>query len=224
MRRRFFAKIFVMNTIKITIIASAAILGLLIGCRKSSDVMLSAPTEPPEAILKPALLTATTISPAVEKPINVPDAKEGPTVTVAEGKSDPAKEKKQDDDVLRPATAGLNVTKGSAVDTKNYLHKCVSGDTTESIAAAYGVDEKDICILNGIRSGANLSSGKVLLLRKDTSEISQAPDVTTYTVVPGDTFSKIARTFNIASPALMKMNSTTSSSLQIGDVLYVPHK
>jgi LysM repeat protein len=118
----------------------------------------------------------------------------------------------------------LNVTKGSAVDTKNYLHKCVSGDTTESIAAAYGVDEKDICILNGIRSGANLSSGKVLLLRKDTSEISQAPDVTTYTVVPGDTFSKIARTFNIASPALMKMNSTTSSSLQIGDVLYVPHK
>ncbi|MBO7434891.1 LysM peptidoglycan-binding domain-containing protein [bacterium] len=213
-----------MNTIKITIIASAAILGLLIGCRKSSDVMLSAPTEPPEAILKPALLTATTISPAVEKPINVPDAKEGPTVTVAEGKSDPAKEKKQDDDVLRPATAGLNVTKGSAVDTKNYLHKCVSGDTTESIAAAYGVDEKDICILNGIRSGANLSSGKVLLLRKDTSEISQAPDVTTYTVVPGDTFSKIARTFNIASPALMKMNSTTSSSLQIGDVLYVPHK
>ena len=224
MRRRFFAKIFVMNTIKITIIASAAILGLLIGCRKSSDVMLSAPTEPPETILKPALLTATTISPAVEKPINVPDAKEGPTVTVAEGKSDPAKEKKQDDDVLRPATAGLNVTKGSAVDTKNYLHKCVSGDTTESIAAAYGVDEKDICILNGIRSGANLSSGKVLLLRKDTSEISQAPDVTTYTVVPGDTFSKIARTFSIASPALMKMNSTTSSSLQIGDVLYVPHK
>ena len=213
-----------MNTIKITIIASAAILGLLIGCRKSSDVMLSAPTEPPEAILKPALLTATTISPAVEKPINVHDAKECPTVTVAEGKSEPAKEKKQDDDVLRPATAGLNVTKGSAVDTKNYLHKCVSGDTTESIAAAYGVDEKDICILNGIRSGANLSSGKVLLLRKDTSEISQAPDVTTYTVVPGDTFSKIARTFNIASPALMKMNSTTSSSLQIGDVLYVPHK
>jgi LysM repeat protein len=213
-----------MNTIKITIIASAAILGLLIGCRKSSDVMLSAPTEPPEAILKPALLTATTISPAVEKPINVPETKDGPTVTVSEGKKEDASGTKKDDDVLRPATAGLNVTKGSAVDTKNYLHKCVNGDTTESVAAAYGVDEKDICALNGVRAGAALSSGKIILLRKDTSEISQAPDVTTYTVVPGDTFSKIARTFNIASPALMKMNSASSSSLQIGDVLYVPHK
>lgn len=214
-----------MNAVKITIITSVVLLGLLCACRKSSDVMLSAPTEPPEAILKPALLTATTISPAVEKPINVPDSKEGPTVTVAEGQKDaPKNDKKEDDDVLRPATAGLNVTKGSAVDTKNYLHKCVSGDTTESVAAAYGVEEKDICLLNGVRAGANLASGKILLLRKDTSEISQAPDVTTYTVVPGDTFSKIARTFSIAPSALMKMNSTSNSSLQIGDVLYVPHK
>lgn len=219
MKIRSFGRIKSMNTLKLYLFLAAALALAFLGCRKSSEVMLSAPTEPPEPILKPALLTETTISPAVEKPISVPDSNAGPTVTVSkDDKSGP------DTDLLVPASAGLNVSKGSAVNSKNYLHKCMNGDTTESIAKAYGIDEKLLCNLNGLRPGSTLSVGKVLLLRADTSEISQAPDVTTYTVVPGDTFSKIARTFGVASATLMKMNNTEKSSLQIGDVLYVPQK
>lgn len=216
---RSFGRIKDMNTLRYCLILAAALSLAFLGCRKSSEVMLSAPTEPPEPILKPALLTETTISPAVEKPISVPDSNAGPTVTVNK-----EEKKGPDTDLLVPASAGLNVSKGSAVNSKNYLHKCMDGDTVESIAKAYGVDEKTICNLNGLRIGSTLSNGRVLLLREDTSEISQAPDVTTYTVVPGDTFSKIARTFGVASATLMKMNNTDNSSLQIGDVLYVPQK
>lgn len=214
---RSFGKIRNMNTLKLHLFLAAALSLAAFGCRKSSEVMLSAPTEPPEPILKPALLSETTVSPAVDKPISVPEQKDGPSVTVST-------EKKEGTDLLVPASAGLNVKKNSAVDSKNFLHKCVNGDTIESVAAAYGIKEKTLCELNGLKSTSTLSSGKVLLLREDTSEISQAPDVTTYTVVPGDTFSKIARTFGVASATLMKMNNTQNSSLQIGDVLYVPQK
>ena len=198
------------------------ILAVAFGCRRSDDVMLSAPTEPPEPILKPALLPQLAPPPpAVEKPISLSTDENKPTVTLAENTAPKAPAPQ---DALVPASASLNVGKGAAKDSRNFLHHCQEGDTTESIAAAYAIDEKTLCALNGVRQGANFSRGKVLLLRADVSNISEAPDVTTYTVTQGDTFSKIARLFNISSTALMKMNATENSSLQIGDPLYVPKK
>lgn len=186
--------------------------------------MLSAPTEPPEAILEPVLISAapeTPAVPAVDRPISVPESSPSAPVTItgASGKDAPAPE----GELLKPASTSLGAAKSSDGPRK-YIHLCKTGDTVENVAAAYGIEESALCALNNIRSGSPLGEGKALLLTAETSGISQSPEVTTYTVAAGDTFSKIARTFGIAASALMKMNSAASSSLQIGDVLYVPQK
>jgi len=59
-------------------------------------------------------------------------------------------------------------------------------------------------------------------LPRNINDILNAEDVKNYTVVGGDTYSKIARKFHIASKALMTINEANDSSLNIGEVLYVP--
>ena len=44
----------------------------------------------------------------------------------------------------------------------------------------------------------------------------------TYTVVKGDTLSKIAKQFNTTIQELKKLNNLTSDFLQIGQVLFIP--
>jgi LysM repeat protein len=49
-----------------------------------------------------------------------------------------------------------------------------------------------------------------------------APDVTTYKIATGDTFSRVAKRYKLSVAALMALNKAKGDALQIGDVVFVP--
>jgi len=103
-----------------------------------------------------------------------------------------------------------------------FFHKCREGDSLIDLAKMYDVNLNELGEINNRSENRPLSPGQVLLLPRNINDILNAKDVKNYTVVGGDTYSKIARKFHIASKALMIINEADDSSLNIGDVLYVP--
>ena len=180
----------------------------LSGCSKGKDVMLAPPSEPPEQILIPSPLPD-----ANPPPIAVTDD-EPITIT-----TDDATDISPDES---PAKQPVAPSVSSSASGTKLFHVCRSDDTPESVAKLYTLDIKAICTINGINANTRLKTGKRMLLPRDFSNLSSAPDITTYTVASGDTYSSIARQFGLSFEALMKVNGAADASLQIGDVLYVP--
>ena len=103
-----------------------------------------------------------------------------------------------------------------------FFHKCRKGDSLIDLAKKYDVNLNELAKINNRTENRPLSSEQILLLPRNINDILNAEDVKTYTVVGGDTYSKISKKFHVASKALMAINEAKSSSLNIGDVLYVP--
>jgi len=103
-----------------------------------------------------------------------------------------------------------------------FFHKCKKGDALIDVAKKYKINLNELAKINNRTENRPLTSGQILLLPRNVNNILNAEDVTTYTVVGGDTYSKIARKFHVAGQALMTINEAKNSSLNIGDVLYVP--
>lgn len=103
-----------------------------------------------------------------------------------------------------------------------FFHVARAGETVNALAQRYAVDPDALARINGVARTATLSAGTLLLLPRPLDKLPSAPDVTTYTVVAGDTYSKLARTYKISVAALMYLNGAKSSNLQVGDTLYVP--
>ena len=170
--------------------------------------MLAPPSEPPEQILVPSA-----VPDANPVPLAITDD-EPVTIT-----ADDATDIVVDDSVeILPE----NEDTAAPPNTSRFFHRCRADETLDSVAELYAVAPDQLAALNGITSASRPKPGKQLLLPRDFSNVTSAPDISTYTVVAGDTYSSIARQYNLSFEALMKLNGAADAALQIGDVLYVP--
>lgn len=174
---------------------------LLNACDTRAPRMTAMPSEPPEPMLDPPALYD--YSPRVAL-----------TQTAAIVMDDTV------DVSVQPETPTPAVTAPSA---SGLFYICTVDCLLTSAAARAQVDAAALGRLNGLTPSSVVRGGSVLLLPKDLGGVATAPDVTTYTVVAGDTYSRISRKFNVTITALMHLNKTSKDALQIGDVLYVPH-
>lgn len=184
-----------------------SVLPILNGCKDSSDVMLAPPGEPPEKLKIPSAFTDNTVKPAASD--------EEPLTITTEGAAEITIEEPD-------TTTSADTTEEST--SSALFHVCRQGDSIKRVSERHGVDAAALASLNGMTISSSLKPGRVLVLPRDFSTINMSSDVTTYTVVSGDTYSRIARHFKISPGALMKLNNAKDSSLQIGDVLYVPKR
>lgn len=102
--------------------------------------------------------------------------------------------------------------------TSGTYYTVVKGDTLYAIANKYGLTVNELKKLNNLTSN-NLDIGMTLLVDKKPSPTTE---VNTYTVKAGDSLYKIAKEYNTTVSNLMTINSLSSSTLQIGQVLKVP--
>ncbi len=192
-----------MKTIlKITIVFSA-FLFITVGCDSGKQKMLVPPNEAPEDLLSD---------------IGIADATVNAEITI--------------DTTLEPVEVGnasditiesYKHSESTEVPSKLvFFHKCRQGDSLIDLARKYEINLNELAKINNRTKNRPLSPDQVLLLPRNINNILNAKDVTTYTVVGGDTYSKIARKFHIAGKALMVINEAENSSLNIGDILYVP--
>jgi len=176
---------------------------VIAGCDSGKKRMLVPPSEPPEPMLVP---------PAIAIP------SDGST-----GKVDTA----NDTFITASGATDVAVESGSQfpepVSGKSIFYICQSGDTIKSVSEKYNVNINELMSYNKLLPAQSLIPGKILLLPNDLSELATKNNITTYTVVKGDSYSRIARKFNISATALMRLNNTENSKLDVGDVLYVPN-
>ena len=100
-------------------------------------------------------------------------------------------------------------------------YKVVSGDTLSKIAQKYGTTYQELARINGISNPDKISVGQVLKLPNSTSSSSST---TTYTVVSGDTLSKIAQKFGTTYQELARLNGISNpDKISVGQVLKVPN-
>ncbi len=121
-----------------------------------------------------------------------------------------------------PARSSAATATATTSSAAHFFHVCRAGDVITALAQQHGVDADALARINGVAKTAALPAGSILVLPRPLDNVAAAPDVATYTVVAGDTYSKIARTHKISFTALMYLNKAKSSSLQVGDVVYVP--
>ena len=124
-------------------------------------------------------------------------------------------------------------------------HLVKKGDTLGAIARKYGATVPQLVQANNLGKTPVLKVGKSLIIpmsgvtplqlagqtqsagttnRATRTTVSTAPRVTSYTVRPGDTLSKIATHFNITVEQLKSWNHLTSSRLVVGRRLVVGHQ
>lgn len=94
-----------------------------------------------------------------------------------------------------------------------------SGDTLYGISNQFGVSVTELAELNGIK-GSFLAVGTVLKIPGTSG--TNPNNLFMYTVVSGDTLSKIARKYNTTVDAIKKLNYLTTDNLKIGQVIRIP--
>ena len=200
-----YTKIMKKYTITVQIIFCAVPL-LFSSCDSGKKKMLVPPSEPPAPMIIPSSIDIAIpktlkedIAP-VSSPILVAEATD---VTVENGISAPH--------AVSPPVSG-----------KELFHLCRSGDTIKSVSEKYNVNLNQLMECNKLAPNQSLIPGKNLLLPRELSNLANENEITTYTVVKGDSYSRIARKFHISPTALMRLNNAKDSRLDIGDVLYVP--
>ncbi|MGV8968944.1 MAG: LysM peptidoglycan-binding domain-containing protein [Microbacteriaceae bacterium] len=110
------------------------------------------------------------------------------------------------------------------------LYTVVTGDTVSDIAARYGLSTASVLALNGLGWKSTIFPGQNLRL---TSAVAAAPrvaveenvsmSITRYTVVRGDTITRIAAKFATSVSSLLAANNLSSRSLIFpGQTLVVP--
>jgi LysM repeat protein len=107
----------------------------------------------------------------------------------------------------------------------------VKGDTISGIAARYGLKTADVLALNGLKATSLIFPGQVIKLTTAASTpapstpIATAPSgtATTYTIVKGDTVSKIAAKHGVSTQSVLTANGLGwSSIIYPGQKLTIP--
>jgi len=180
---------------------------LLAACDDGIERMTAMPSEPPEPMLDPpAMMDYGTPQRTVQNPAGIVLA-DTVDVTV---------------DAAAASNAPAQVAETKDTGTAGLFFRCRTDCVLTSVAARAQVEIGALARVNGLTSMTLVRSGTLLLLPRNLDNVATAPDITTYTVAAGDTYSRIARTYKISVAILMQLNKTTKDTLQIGDVLYVP--
>ncbi len=194
-----------MHTILRFIVLSGCL--LLAACDDGIERMTAMPSEPPEPMLDPpAMMEYGAPQRAVQNPAGIVLAD---TVDVTIDGAAASNATVQDTGSVDTGTAGL-------------FYRCRTDCILTSVAARAQVEIDALARANGLTPMAIVRSGTLLLLPRNLDNVATAPDIATYTVVAGDTYSRIARTYKVSVAILMQLNKTSKDTLQIGDVLYVP--
>lgn len=103
--------------------------------------------------------------------------------------------------------AAQTVTTAEAPNT----YRVVAGDTVSSIAGRYGLSTASVLALNGLSWSSLIFPGQTLKLTNGAAPVVQAPSTPSpvsdkYTIVSGDTISRIASRFGVSTEAVLSAN------------------
>ncbi len=127
--------------------------------------------------------------------------------------------------------------------TQTYVVR--GGDTLSSIAARYNVSLEALLVANGLSNPNTVFAGQVLAIPAagavvpgtggplspntgiagviDATTPEPTPQLDTYTVLPGDSLTRIARIFNTTVADLLAVNNLPApNNLQRGQVIFLP--
>lgn len=111
-------------------------------------------------------------------------------------------------------------TNNTGTSNSSVTYTVVSGDNLSGIAAKYNVSVSAIVSLNGISNPNLIYAGQVLKIPSSNSTSTAQPVY--YTVVRGDTLSKIALKFGTTTSAIASLNNISNINLiYVGQVLRV---
>lgn len=100
-------------------------------------------------------------------------------------------------------------------------HKVVSGDTLFGIAKQYSVDVETIKNANNLSTDI-IQLGQILDIPTDSKKTVSTP-TKDYIILPGDTFSMIAKKMDMSAADLMKLNpGIKPKRLRVGDHINIP--
>lgn len=118
----------------------------------------------------------------------------------------------------------------SPVDTTPAVeYQVQKGDSLWKISRDFGISLKELLVANGLNEQSTINVGQNIIIPSESSgpstlnSIAQsAPLTEVYTIVKGDTLSKIARRFNTSIGAIKVANGLTSDVIQLGQRLTIP--
>ena len=117
----------------------------------------------------------------------------------------------------------LKIPTSSGVNPNNmFMYTVKNGDTLYKIATKYNTTPQKIIDLNYLKS-TNITPGQVLRIPETYTkeEDMYLPNYTNYIVKKGDTLYSIAKANNISVDTLIKDNSITNNSINIGQILKI---
>ena len=117
----------------------------------------------------------------------------------------------------------LKIPTSSGVNPNNmFMYTVKSGDTLYKIATKYNTTPQKIIDLNYLPN-TNIVPGQVLRIPETYTkeEDMYLPNYTNYIVKKGDTLYSIAKANNISVDTLIKDNSITNNSINIGQILKI---
>ena len=119
----------------------------------------------------------------------------------------------------------LKLPNSSSIST----YKVVSGDILIKIAKKFGTTYQEIAKLNGISNPNVIQVGQILKIpgsnssNTTTSNQNSSSSYITYTIVSGDTLSKIAQRFGTTYQELARINGIANPNIiSIGQIIKVP--
>ena len=123
--------------------------------------------------------------------------------------------------LLKIPNVGESEEGSSSGSGENYfLYTVRSGDSLYAIAKKYNTNVDAIKRLNSLSSNT-LSIGQVLKIPSSDSNNNSNGNIN-YVVVSGDSLYAIARKYNTTVDAIKRLNSLSSNTLSIGQVLKIP--
>lgn len=121
---------------------------------------------------------------------------------------------------IATVTLGTTVLFTSITSASAATYTVVKGDTLSKIARDYGTTYQQIMQQNGL-STTLIKVGQKLEIGSSTATTQTATTSSTYTVVKGDTLSKIAKQYGTTYQQIMQLNGLTSTLIKVGQKLTV---
>lgn len=115
----------------------------------------------------------------------------------------------------------LSVSASTYTQTAYASYTVVSGDSLWIIANRFSTTINDIKTINNLTSD-NLNIGQVLKVPQKTIDAQPTTEYTTYKVVSGDSLYIIAKRFNVTVSAIKTLNSLTTETIYLNQVLKIP--